>query len=184
MSTGFDPRHDTALDRLRELTNIGAGHAAGALAELLGVPVRMHVPRLWTRRAAGASDGETGVAVCFDVHGEPGGRLVVLFPESGIDALLETWVGAPEPERIGQVESALEELGNILASHALSAVADTVGQMVLPSVPRLVNDAARESAGRLPGEPGAPVRIENELVDADGRLRGVLVWIPDALRFG
>jgi hypothetical protein len=48
---------ESELDRVRELTNIGAGHAATAFAQLVGRPCRMRVPtvRLLRADAAGSA---------------------------------------------------------------------------------------------------------------------------------
>ena len=48
------PLAEADLDRVRELTSIGAGHAADAFARLVGRPCRMRVPtvRLAGRRRA------------------------------------------------------------------------------------------------------------------------------------
>ena len=37
---------ETDIDRLSELANIGAGHAAGAFAQLTGRSIKMKVPRI------------------------------------------------------------------------------------------------------------------------------------------
>lgn len=153
----------TRIERLRELAGIGAGHAAAALGELIGRRVRSQPPRIGSGETKA---GACTLAVCFDVYGGPGGVLAVVFPEKELDTLLDAMLGAPEPERIDQVESALQEVGNILASHALSAVADVLGSPVLPSVPRL--DSV------LPA--GHGVRLETDLVDSEGVVHGTLVW--------
>lgn len=166
MSARAWQREDPVIDRLCELANIGAGHAAGALGQLLGCPIVMAAPRLEAPRPEANPDG---FAVCFDVQGEPGGTLAVLVPESEMDALLEALLGAPDVDRADQVESALIEVGNILVSHALSAVADTIGAAVIPSIPRAPREAAPDA--------GRPC-IETDLFDRDGRLRSTLLWIP------
>jgi chemotaxis protein CheC len=173
---------ELVVDRLRELANIGAGHAAGALAQLLGRPIRMEVPRVGIGPAQAPPPSPDprliagpATVVWFEVHGGPGGLLAVVLPEREMDTLLEAVLGAPDLERADQAESALQEVGNILASHALSAVADTLGALVLPSVPRLETGVLSPMAGPNGGE---RLRIETDLVDADGDLHGVLVWIP------
>ena len=135
--------HDVGdeLDRLCELANVGAGHAATALARLVGRPIRMSVPRV---RMGTAATGETPLAaddawIFFEVQGAMGGALVLRLPCSARQFLVEELVGADAGT--SHAESALREVGNILASHALSAVADLVGVRVLPSLPSLVFDA-------------------------------------------
>jgi len=160
------------LDFLCELANVGAGHAAGALALLLGCPIRMSVPRVQRRR--GAQQGTSGIF--FEVEGGIGGVFAVLFPPRERSALLAALLGDADPQA-EQSESALREVGNILASHALSAVADLIGARVLPSVPVL----ALEAAGSLLASFQVrldELAIETPLIDTHGAQRGLLVWIP------
>ena len=42
----MDPRHKPQIDRLMELANIGAGHAAGAFSQLVGRTIWTEVPVL------------------------------------------------------------------------------------------------------------------------------------------
>ncbi len=165
------------VDRLAELASIGAGHAAGALAALVGRTIRMEVPRVRDGREAGAlAAPEEAAVVFFHVLGGPGGVLAVFFPADAHPALLERLLGVPASATPAeQAESALGEAGNILASHALSAVADLVETAVVPSPPELDSDAA----GRLPAAPAGRLRIETPLVDRDGRLQSLLVWFPE-----
>ena len=173
-----DPRDE--LDRLCELANVGAGHAAGALAQLLGCPIRMSVPRVQRGEAGAvaASDalrqGTSGIF--FEVEGGIGGVFAVLFPPRERDALLAELLGVAQPES-EQSESALREVGNILASHALSAVADLIGARVLPSLPTLALEAAGSVLASFQARFDEPA-IESQLVDPRGHLRGLLVWIP------
>jgi chemotaxis protein CheC len=169
------------LDRLCELANVGAGHAAGALARLIGCTVWMDPPRVRvsSRRGSEEAVGALGVAtsgVFFEVQGGMGGTFGVLFPRRAREALLEALVGDPDPHS-EEAESALREVGNILASHALSAVADLTGDRVLPSLPVLAEEAAGAVLTTRQAH-GDPVRIESRLVDAAGGLRSLLVWIP------
>jgi chemotaxis protein CheC len=172
------------LDRLCELANVGAGHAAGALARLLGCTVWMDPPRV-RLAPRGRPDPATSAlgletsGVFFEVQGAMGGTFGVLFPRRARESLLETLVGDPDPHS-EEAESALREVGNMLASHALSAVADLVGDRVLPSLPVLAEEAAGAVLTTLQSR-GEPVRIESRLIDASGGLRSLLVWIPAAL---
>jgi len=168
---------DPALDRLCELVNVGAGHAAGALARLLGCPIRMSVPRVHRSRSSrGVAPGAGTSGIFFEVEGGIGGVFAVLFPPPVRDALLAELLGDAVGED-GEGESALREVGNILASHALSAVADLIGARVLPSLPTLALDAAGSVLASLQVRYDEPA-IESRLVDPSGDLRGLLVWIP------
>ncbi|MEB2345841.1 MAG: chemotaxis protein CheC [Deltaproteobacteria bacterium] len=167
------------LDRLCELANVGAGHAAGALARLLGCTVWMDPPRVRVVRrgeeAGGALAASTS-GVFFAVEGAIGGTFGVLFPQRARESLLLALLGDPDPHS-EEAESALREVGNMLASHALSAVADLIGDRVLPSLPVLAEEGAGAVLGARQAR-GEPVRIESRLVDGAGGLRSLLVWVP------
>ena len=79
------------------------------------------------------------------------------------------------------VESALMEVGNVLASHVASAIADTLSARLLPSIPTLSLDHAEEDLQALMASRDAAgeLWIECELVDRKGELGGLVVLIPD-----
>lgn len=180
------------VDLVRELTSIGAGHAATALAALVGLTCEMKVPRVRVLSAdrlgqplvdviGNAADDQIGVF--FEVQGGPGGVLALLFPEASCDLLLTRLTGKPRAELGDELaESALREVGNILASHVASALGDTLGTVVLPSVPVLAMGDAPEALASLlslrAGE-GPVLRVETEICDREQSLHGLLVFVPD-----
>jgi chemotaxis protein CheY-P-specific phosphatase CheC len=189
---------EAEIDRLSELANIGAGHAAGAFAQLTGHTIKMEVPRV---RLIGRSleDGDDRVekgaypdltgfdsdwnsGVIFEFEGCLNAVVAILFRRSMCDAVVRKLIGQSEgylpPET---VESALMEVGNVLASHVASAIADTLGARLLPSIPMISLDFAFEQLETLAHQRGNPgeLWIECELVDSDGNLGGLVVLVPD-----
>jgi len=173
------------VDRLRELASIGAGHAASAFAGLAGRPVRMGLPRVRPMEEPGAESARPGVGttgIYFEMDGCLGALVAILLRtpecEAVVRCLAGESAGPPTPETI---RSVLAEVGNILASHVASAIADTLGGRLLPSVPSLVmGDADRELARRSGDRAGPhPIRIECELRDGRGEVGGLLVVVPD-----
>jgi chemotaxis protein CheY-P-specific phosphatase CheC len=179
--------------RLRDVARAGADRAATAFATLAGREFRSGVPMvrlLPAERAgepfvAGASDDERRdmSGVFFEVEGGPGGMMALFFTPESADSLLEQLTGRPAKELDPQtVDSALREVGNILSSHVVSALADRIGSAVLPSVPML-------AAGDAPGAFASLVavratdrpalRIEIEIADGMRELRSLLVFVPD-----
>lgn len=188
--------HDPDVDRVRELASIGAGHAATALARLVGRPCRMRVPtvrflppeNLGAPFVTDASDDERrGMAgIFFEVEGGLGGVLALLFPAETRDRIVALLLGGrPGEAAPDTAASALREVGNILASHAVSSLADILGVAVLPSIPVLaLEDAPTALASLVSLRRGgrAAVRVETEIFDAERELRGLLVLVPDSLR--
>jgi chemotaxis protein CheC len=164
------------LDRLCELVNVGAGHAANALATLVGRTIRMSVPRVRMGASGVQGEGSDHAWLFFEVEGALGGALVFRMPGDSRDALVHALVGAET--MAGQAESALRELGNMLASHALSAIADLVGTRVLPSLPSLVFEAGGPALHAWRARAAGRVCIETHLLYDGGHPAVELVWIP------
>jgi chemotaxis protein CheC len=184
------------IDRLSELANIGAGHAAGAFSQLTGHTIKMAVPRVRLTGCRGA-EGDVGGAdlvqpgttdkgwdsgVIFEFDGCLNAVVAILFRRAMCDSVVRNLVGQSEgflpPET---VESSLMEVGNVLASHVASAIADTLGARLLPSIPMLSLESALEQLETLAKtRPGAgEMWIESELIDDEGNLGGLVVLIPD-----
>ena len=136
------------LDAMREVANIGAGHAATALSQMTNRKIMITVPRVNVRPLEEACDvvgapDEVIAAILMHMMGDLTGRALVLFPQSAArtlcDFLLRREMGTTQA--FGEMEqSALKEAGNILGSAYLNALSDFMGMMLVPSVPSLVID--------------------------------------------
>jgi len=171
------------VDRVREIVNVGAGHAAGALAELIGETCWMDVPKV-VNLCCGEGmplekTEEPEAAVFFEVEGELGGTVVLRFPERTANHLVERLLKGERSERLR--ESSLKEIGNILASHAVGAMGGLLGDTLHPSVPVLVpNDAgaALLAVCSTRRSAGGTMRVETTLRDAGNTYRIGLCYIP------
>ena len=177
------------LDRVTELTTIGAGHAATAFSQLAGTTIRMAVPTVVTA-AAGDPDGEPkpldagwSTGVFFELSGCFDALVGILFRESARDGVVRQVLGAEQDEALMEesIEAVLMELGNIMVSRVASAIADTLGARLLPSIPVLaMNGGEEELAELISRRPGRHfLRVECEFGDEDGLLGGLLVVVPD-----
>jgi chemotaxis protein CheC len=133
---------DLQLDGLRELANIGAGTAAKALSQMLGLPVDIDVPialALPVEEAialAGDPDDERfGVLVPFS--GELTAAVVLLIPAADAETLCGVFgVSAAGEDGF----SALGEIGNILGVSYINALCQMSGLEMEPEPPQVVND--------------------------------------------
>ncbi len=143
----LEPLH---FDALREVANIGAGHAATALSQMIDRTIMISVPEVSVTPledvpgVVGDPD-EVTAAVLMQMMGDLTGRTLLMFPSetarSLCDLLLRREVGTTEA--YGEMEeSALKEVGNILSSAYLNALSDFLGMMLVPSVPSMVVDYA------------------------------------------
>jgi chemotaxis protein CheC len=138
------------LDALREVANIGAGHAATALSQMTGRKIMISVPEVNISRLEEVcrllgSPDDIVAAVLMHMMGDLTGRTMIVFPresaEELCDILLRREMGTTT--EFGEMEqSGLKEAGNILSSAYLNALSDFMGMMLLPSVPGLVVDLA------------------------------------------
>jgi chemotaxis protein CheC len=139
---------ESQLDAMREVANIGAGHAATALSQMTNRKIMITVPRVNVRPLEEACDmvgtpDEVVAAILMHMMGDLTGRALLLFPQRSArtlcDFLLRRELGTTQA--FGEMEqSGLKEAGNILASAYLNALSDFMGMMLVPSVPSLVID--------------------------------------------
>jgi chemotaxis protein CheC len=139
---------ESQLDAIREVANIGAGHAATALSQMTNRTIMITVPRVKIKPLEDACDmlgapDEVIASVLMHMMGDLTGRAMVLFPEKAALVLCDV-LFRREPgttTTFGDMEqSGLKEAGNILASAYLNALSDFMGMMLVPSVPSLVID--------------------------------------------
>jgi len=138
------------LDALREVANIGAGHAATALSQMVNRKIMISVPQVNVTPLEEVPTVLTDpkdviVAVLMQMMGDLTGRTLLVFPERAAqtlcDLLLHREVGTTTT--LGKMEeSGMKEVGNILSSAYLNALSDFMGMMLVPSVPSLVVDYA------------------------------------------
>jgi chemotaxis protein CheC len=139
---------ESQLDAIREVANIGAGHAATALSGMTNRKIMITVPRVYARPLEDACDllgtpEAVIAAVLMHMMGDLTGRAMVLFPEPSARTLCDFLFRRPlgTTTQLAEMEqSGLKEAGNILASAYLNALSDFMGMMLVPSVPSLVID--------------------------------------------
>ena len=130
------------LDALRELANIGSGKASGALSALLGRPVDISVPSARAVSFAEAVDATgdpeaemTGIVLA--IAGDLDGVVLLLVAPADADALCTMLGVEPGTE---YAASALGEVGNIVGSSYINALAEMTGMAIEPTPPATATD--------------------------------------------
>lgn len=143
---------ETQIDALREVGNIGASHASNALGQMIGETVIINVPKtefLPVDKIQGlfGTEEESVVILFFMIIGEVEGYMVISFSESQAISISNYLMGTDHDhlEMTDANESALKEVGNILASAYLAAMSDLAGFSLRPSVPYLTYDLVEEA---------------------------------------
>lgn len=134
------------LDALREIANIGAGHAATALSEMTSRRVSIGVPNVSVaaRGALGEIFGRRATPLILTrvrASGAFSGGLVLAFSEAAAGNLAGLLLGRTSAG-IGWLDplaaSALKEVGNVLGAAYLNALASLTGWTIPISTPEIV----------------------------------------------
>ena len=181
------------LDALREVANIGAGHAATALSQMTGGTIMISVPTINVARLEEVPPQVSGpeepvAAVLMHMLGDLTGRTLLVFPKPTAIRLSEMMLRRAQGSStdLGELEqSAIKEAGNILSGAYMNARRDFMGLMLLPSPPSLavdMSDAVLTTAYLQFGSDRDYVFcVESEfyMTDVEERLRGFFLLLPD-----
>ncbi len=179
------------LDALAEIGNIGAGHAATVLSQLLGERINITVPRINILPLACASEIVGGpevvvVGIYLRVFGDAPSSILFIFPRQAAMQLVDILVGRnPGTTNLLREyeQSALKEIGNILTGAFLYALSTFTGLAMLPSVPAYAMDMAGAILGTVLLEMGTvadhALVIETGFVAKDQDSRGHFFLLPD-----
>jgi chemotaxis protein CheC len=181
------------LDALREVANIGAGHAATALSQMTGETIMISVPTINVARLEDVPPQitlpeEPVAAVLMHMLGDLTGRTLLVFPKPTAVRLSELMLRRPHGSstELGTLEqSAIKEAGNILSGAYMNALSDFMGLMLLPSPPSLAIDMSEAVLTTAYLQFGTDrdyvfcVESEFFMIDSGERLRGFFLLLPD-----
>ena len=178
--SGVTDFSDEERERLYELTSIGASHASMAFTMLLDRAIAPSAPR-FLKADEYCADDSWSTGVIFQADGELTGLVAILLSVASCDMVAERLIRGEHSDDPGEaIESALRELGNIVASHTMSAIADRIGGRILLSVPVLVMKDADSAFVSMFRERGAERCVECELTDSARDIRVRLVFVPES----
>jgi chemotaxis protein CheC len=180
---------DLQRDALKEVGNIGAGHAATALSQLLNTTVKLAEPTIDVLKFRDLSNrighpDRSVAALHMYIRGEAPGQMVVLFDRDQAQEFVNRFI----KRIIGDIQifdsiidSTLKELGNIIAGSYLTALISLTGVNLLPSVPTLsygtIQAAFRTLMSILPDQD--VFLIESQFLDKDKAVSGQFILIPE-----
>jgi chemotaxis protein CheC len=184
------------LDALREVANIGAGHAATALSTLTGTRIMISVPMVNIVPPGDfvpeiAADAEI-VAVQMAMSGDIGGQTVFLLAATAGLRLAERMLRRKRgtSQSLGYLEqSALKESGNILAGAYLTALSEFLGMNLMLSPPSFTTGdsahALRALGDHAPQTESPILCVETEffLEEPVESLHGFFLLVPDQSAF-
>jgi chemotaxis protein CheC len=133
---------DLQLDALRELANVGSGTASTALSAMLGrsidisVPNAMALPFADAVEAAGPPEQDV-TGIVLGIAGDLSGTVLLLVPPADADAICRILGVEPGDE---VAASALGEIGNIVGTSYINALAAMTGMAIEPTPPATATD--------------------------------------------
>jgi chemotaxis protein CheC len=180
------------LDAMREIANIGAGHAATALSEMTNRVIMIEVPEVSVVRLEEVDTviGEPGdvvAAVMMRVLGDVTGRTVQIFPAESAVRLTTIMLGGPEPSFPNGFDemhqSTLKEVGNIIVGAYLNALSDFMGMLLIMSAPAIAIDMAgavmTTSYLNFGDEKDFVFCVNTVMIMGDAEVRAHFLLIPD-----
>ncbi|MBC7897018.1 MAG: chemotaxis protein CheC [Cytophagaceae bacterium] len=181
------------IDALREVANIGAGHAATALSLMTGQTIMISVPTINITPLEDVpphigDPGEPVAAVLMNMVGDLTGRTLLVFPMATAIRLSEIMIRKPRVatgELTELEQSAIKEAGNILSGAYMNALSDFMGLMIMPSPPSLAIDMAQAVLTTAYLQFGSDrdlvfcVETEFVMQDVQERLSGHFLLLPD-----
>lgn len=179
------------LSALQEAGNIGSGHAAIALSQLIGAKINVAVTNVEILEFEKISrklreDGLPIAGIYLRVLGDLQGAILLVFRRDGAlalaDVLLKQKIGTTKV--LMELESsALKEAGSILSCAYLNALSDMMKLTLIPSVPRIafdkVDTVMQSVFGRYLKDVDLIVGIETEFIEAAARIKGHFLFMPD-----
>ncbi len=139
------PLHESVV---REMANIGLGHATTALAGMTGKAFGMSIPdaqavSLEELPLQLGGDELLTVGIYMPIDGDTGGHIAFITPWSSAQCLWRMFIGyAPDAaEDVDELQaSTMMEVGNIITGSFLSAISDMTGLQMHATPPQLMVD--------------------------------------------
>lgn len=198
LAASLEEMNAMQVDILKEIANIGAGHASSALSMMLEMRVEQQIPEVslvrledMTELLGGAERPVVGVGIV--VSGDIAGYLLMLLDIGQAEKVVQAIRGQPaETNEYGEPfsmldRSALQETLNIMAGSYLTALSEMTGLMGIPSTP----DLALDMLGSVLSQPIAAAGESSDYVlyfrsglfsslsDDIGTFSGDLLLVPD-----
>lgn len=180
------------LDALQEISNIGLGHAATALAEMLDSKIGMGVPKssfVAFDKVIDIIGGYEELISCvsLQLEGDIKGIVFYIFNEQSTYSLVDMLMGFADGTTVELDEmatSTINEIGNILTGSFISAITDFTHLRINPSTPIFAFDMLAAVFTSLVIEYGQSegdniLTIETQLFRDDQKVSGHFFLMSD-----
>ena len=179
-------------DAFLEIGNIGAGHAATALSQMLMRRIDISLPRvnvidITNFKDSFPFDDQSAIAV---IHSKTSGDVIVdlyaFIAETGIQRFLNllTFTKTVDPMKLSEIEkSSLKEIGNILILHYVSSINTFISSQlfIYPEVPDLEIGKAKqllEKNFKTTTTAGKLLSIDVDIYTDEDKIDALMVMVP------
>jgi chemotaxis protein CheC len=178
------------LSAIKEMTNIGLGHATTALSEMTGTSFDMSVPDVESVSLEAIPEllgggEEFAAGIYMPIAGDVSGHIAFLMPWSSVQSLWRMLLGTEpaDPTMISEMDaSALLEVGNIINSSFLNALADMTNLSMHATPPFLAVEMSAAILDAIVVEASSrdhvALAIRTVIHDREGSMEGFFVYIP------
>lgn len=183
--------NDIQLDALREASNIGAGHAAIALSQMLGRKIMIAVPRsdvvpseIFLKNMAKGAD-EVVAGVYLETLGDLRGALIYIFNKGSALRLSDMLLFRKEGETKfidEKAQSAIKEACNILAGSFFAVLSDMLKLNAFHKNPYFAFDKAEVImfgvCESVFGNRDQRICLATEFIESTSRITGAFAFVP------
>lgn len=185
------------LDILKEMGNIGSGHAITALSELLNTNVEVSltsvkIDAFWKVPEMFDNPNEEIVGIYSKIPINSDLSIIQIFPKESIFNLINFLNNSDEKSSVllkntNDLDdfsySTIKEIGNILSGHYVSALADLLSLKLIPSVPRVAVDTLNVILNSIIAKYSQIVDyiilINTKMTVSDLNINGTICLIPN-----
>ncbi len=143
---------DEEFDILKEVINVGVGHSASALSELLHDEVHIEIPEIIIDTLSNIKDKVSKKDSAFSIlqkfSGEITGETIIFFSKKSIKPLVKAFTGEDEDDPTF-VADVLKEISNILINYLIGAISNFLGEKVEYSLPVVVKKLELEKSEEM-----------------------------------
>jgi len=187
---------EAQLDMLKEIGNIGSGHAITALSELLNKNVEVSltsadIHTFWKVPELFDNPTSEYLAIFSKIPFNSDLTIIQIFPKKSIINLINLLTdhnnkSLGEQTCIHDLDeysySVINEIGNILSGHYASALADLLSIKLIPNVPRVAIDTLNAILNTIIAKYSQIIDyliiIKTKLIVSDLNINGVICVIP------
>jgi chemotaxis protein CheC len=183
----MSPLSQGQQDALKELGNIGAGHAANSLAALLGRPISLEVPSIDAPPLSSLFKMDLErvvVAIDMGIHGDVKGHILVVFDRADALDLATAFVRKMvriENPTDSDIDSTFQEFANIIAGSYLAALCQMTGLQLALTTPTVVAGTMKVVISHFPSLENDRniILIESRFTTENRLIPGQIILVPE-----